>query len=188
MLNRILTSIIAVLLVSAILITGACSKTVHTKQIPPKILDLLETKFMMSDVLAIAKATGDLKGVNSIHVRNSKQLKHVGTQDQGEMRVEGYSMVDPSSPIVGWSFFFHKASDSLANVDTSLNPLDREAMQNATLLIKESLESIATGDNSKLYLLGMYDLDKKTVVKITLREETSSKGPEYAIRYAISSK
>jgi hypothetical protein len=113
----------------------------------------------------------------------------VGIQDQGEMRVEGYSVMDLSSPIIGYSLFFHKTSDSLAIVDSSVNPLNKEAVQNTTRLIKESFDSVTAGGDSKLYFLGIYNLDSKRLLKIMVREANTktSSGPDYTIRYAISS-
>lgn len=55
-------------------------------------------------------------------------------------------------------------------------------------LIKEAFDSVASGDDSKLYFLGIYDLDSKRLLKVALREAKTSKVPDYAIRYAISSK
>ncbi len=188
MLTRILTGTILVWLAWALLVTAACSESAHTKRVPTKTLELLERKFMMSDVLAIAKAASDLKGVNSFLGTDSKRFNHVGTQHQGEMRVEGYSVMDPSSPIIGYSLFFYKSSDSLAIVDTSVNPLNEEAVQNTTRLIKESFDSVAAGGDSKLYFLGIYNLDSNRLLKIMLREAKTASGPDYAIRYAISSK
>jgi hypothetical protein len=185
---RILPGTIAVSLAWALLVTAACSESAHTRQVPTKTLELLEKKFMMSDVLAIVKTTSDLRGANRFFATDSKRFKHVGTQHQGEMRVEGYSVMDRSSPIVGYSLFFHKSSDSLAIVDTSVNPLNQEAVQNTTRLIKESFDSVAAGGDSKLYFLGIYNLDGTRLLKIMLREAKTALGPDYAIRYAISSK
>ncbi len=69
-----------------------------------------------------------------------------------------------------------------------VNPLNKEAMENAMQLIKEAFDSVASGDDSKLYFLGIYDLDSKRLLKVALREAKTSKVPDYAIRYAISSK
>jgi hypothetical protein len=61
-------------------------------------------------------------------------------------------------------------------------------VQNTTQLITESFDSVAVGGDSKLYFLGIYDLDSKRLLKIMLREAKTSMGPDYVIRYAISSK
>jgi hypothetical protein len=104
------------------------------------------------------------------------------------MTVEGYSVPDLSSPIIGYSLFFHKASDSLLIIDTSVNPLNKDAVQNARRLTKYSFDSVEAGRDSKLYFLGLYDLDSKRFLKIMIIETKASAGPDYAIRYAISSK
>lgn len=185
---RMLNTTITVSLVCALLITTARSESVHTKQIPTKTLELLDKKFMMPEVLAIAKTKGDLKSVAAYFNANTKLYKHVASQKQGDMTVEGYSVVDLSSPIIGYSLFFHKTSGSLVIVDASVNPLNKEARQNTTRLIKEAFDSVAAGGSSKLYFLGIHDLDSKRLLKIMLREAKTSMGLDYAIRYGISFK
>lgn len=90
---------------------------------------------MMSEVLAIAKTKSDLKSVTAYFNANTKRYKRVAQQKQGDMNVEGYSVTDLSFPIIGYSLFFHKTSGSLVIVDTSVNPLNKEAVQNTTRLI-----------------------------------------------------
>ena len=94
MLTRLLSATVTVSLVWMLLVTAACSESVHTQQVPTRTLELLEKKFMMSDVLAIVKTKGDLKSITTYFDANPKRFKHVGVQDQGEMRVEGYSVGD----------------------------------------------------------------------------------------------
>lgn len=145
MLIRMLSTIITVSLVCTLLITAARSESVHTKQAPTKTIDLLEKKFMMSDVLEITKMKSDLKSVTAYFNANPKRYKHIASQKQGDMNVEGYSVIDLSSPIIGYSLFFHRTSDSLVLVDTSVNPLNKEAVQNTMRLIKESFDSVTAG-------------------------------------------
>jgi len=77
MLIRMLNTTITVSLVCTLLITAARSESVHTKQIPTKTLELLEKKFIMSEVLAIVKTKGDLKSVAAYFNSNTKLYKHV---------------------------------------------------------------------------------------------------------------
>jgi hypothetical protein len=181
-----LSAIITVSFVWTLLIIAACSESVHTKQIPAKTLDLLDKKFMMSEVLAIAKTKGNLKSVTAYFSANPKRYKHVASQQQGDMNVEEYSVLDLSSPIIGYSLFFHKTSDSLMIIDTTVNILNKEVLQNTAQLIKESFDSVVAGRDSKLYFLGIYDLDSKRLLKIMIREAKTSMGHDYAIRYGIS--
>jgi hypothetical protein len=171
-----------------LLVTTACSELVHTKQIPKETLENLKKQFLMSDVLEIVKNKEDMKSVASYFNTNSKRYNHIASQKQGDMNVEGYSVIDLSSPIIGYSLFFHKESDSLVIVDASVNPLNGEAQNNATLLIGKAFDSVAAGGDSMLYFLGLYDLDSKRQLKIMVREAITPMGPDYAIRYSISSK
>jgi len=188
MLTRLLSATVTVSLVWTLLVTAACSESVHTQQVPTRTLELLEKKFMMSDVLGIVKTKGDLKSITTYFNANPKRFKHVGVQDQGEMRVEGYAVMDVSSPIIGYSVFFHRSSDSLVNVDTSVNPLNKDAVQNIKQLVRDAFDSVPAGSDTKLYFLGIRDLDSKRVLKIMIREARTSVGLDYAIRYAISSR
>ncbi len=188
MLTRMLSTAITIPLAVTLLVTAAYSESAHTKQVPKRTLEVLEKKFMMSEVLSIAKIKGDMKSITAYFNTNPKRYKHIASQIQGEMNVEGYSVMDLLSPIIGYSLFFDKTSDSLVIVDTSVNPLNKEAVQNITRLAKESFDSVAAGGDSKLYFLGIHDLDRKRLLKIMVREAKTSMGFEYAIRYAISSK
>ena len=188
MLARVRRGSMAASLLLMLIISPACSESVHTKQVPAKTLDLLEKKFMMSEVLGIAKMKGDLKSVTAYFNANPKRYKYVASQKQGDMNVEGYSVIDLSSPIIGYSLFFHRASDSLVIVDTSVNPLNKEAVQNTVRLIKESFDSVTAGEDSKLYFLGIYDLGSGRLLKVTVRQGKTSVGLDYTIRYVISSK
>jgi hypothetical protein len=188
MLARVRSGTIIASLIWTLFISTACSESVHTKQVPTKTLDLLKKEFMMSEVLGITKMKGDLESVTAYFNANPKRYNYGGSQKQGDMNVEGYSVIDLSSPVIGYSLFFHRTSDSLVIVDTSVNPLNKEAVQNIMRLIKESFDSVTAGEASKLYFLGIYDLGGGTLLKVMVRETKTSIGPDYAIRYAISSK
>ncbi len=73
-------------------------------------------------------------------------------------------------------------------VNASVNPLNKEVMDNTKRLVKGAFDSIASGDGSKLNFLGIHDLDSKRLLKIMVREAKTSIGLDYAIRYAISYK
>ena len=169
-------------------ISAACSESANTKQVPNKTVDILEKNFLMKEVLAIAKAKDDRKSVTEYFGANSERFKHIASQKQGDMNIDGYSVMDISSPIMGYSLFFHKEFDSLVMIDASVNPLNKDVFDNASRLIKEAFDSVSSGGNSKLYFLGIYNMDSKRLLKIMLREEKTSMGVEYAIRYIISSK
>lgn len=188
MLTRMLAGTIGVAGILTLLISSACSQSVHTKEISSKTLELLQNKFVMSDLLAMVKTVDNPKSSKIYFESNSNRFKPVGTQEQGEMRVEGYSVLDISSPIIGYSLYYHKASGSLVIVDASINPLNKEAMQISTVLIKDSFDLVAAGEGSKLYFLGIYNLNSQKHLKIILRETKAPMGHDYAIRYAISSK
>ena len=62
------------------------------------------------------------------------------------------------------------------------------AVQNIKQLVRDAFDSVPAGSDTKLYFLGIRDLDSKRVLKIMIREARTSVGLDYAIRYAISSR
>jgi hypothetical protein len=71
-------------------------------------------------------------------------------------------------------------------VDASVNPLQSATVGNVSDLIAESFDSLSTPDGSRLYFLGIYDLDASRAIKIMVRKGDTAMGPDYAIRYAVS--
>ncbi len=53
-------------------------------------------------------------------------------QRHGEMLVEGYSVLEIKSLLIGYTRFFHKSAGQIAILDASINPLNTAAMDAAT--------------------------------------------------------
>lgn len=167
-------------------VVTACTESLHTKRMPDATREILQKDFLFSEVLEIAKGKPDHTSVAHNFTARPSRYKHVGSERQGKMKVEGYSVLDSQSPIIGYSLFFHNETGSLAIIDATVNPLNQEAIEKAEKLIARAFDSVEAGGNSKLYFLGIYALDQQRVLKVMVRKATASFGPDYAIRYAIS--
>lgn len=188
MFSTLLKVTVHTVLIFAFFIPSACSESVHTKKINPDTIKVLKKELIMTEALEIIKSKVDIESVKAYFAENSERYGFIASKKQDVMMVEGYSISDLSSPIIGYSLFFHEASSSLAMIDASLNPLNSKAMEAAKELTKKAYDSISAGGNSKLFFLGIYDLYKDQKLKIMIREGMSSTGADYAIRYVISSK
>ncbi|MBI1893794.1 MAG: hypothetical protein HYS14_06760 [Candidatus Rokubacteria bacterium] len=102
------------------------------------------------------------------------------------MVVDGYSVQDMASPIIGYSLFYHGDNGPLVIADASVNPMRKDAVTAVSKLVAASLDSIANPDGSKMYFLGIHDLDSVRFLKIMVRAASTPMGPDYAIRYAVS--
>jgi hypothetical protein len=156
--------------------------------VPETTVKVLEEKLLMTVVLQILKHGQNPESVKTYLGGESSRYKHVASQRQGEMMVEGYAVLDIKSPIIGYSLFFQQSSGMLVFIDASVNPLNAAAMKSVAQQVDKSFDSVASGDNSKLHFLGLQDLDNQRVLKIMIREAKSSLGKEYAVRYGISVK
>lgn len=166
----------------------SCSESVHTKSLPKATANILNEIFFMPTVMEVVKKGQDQEGAKKYFNKKTNRYKRVATQSQGEMIVDGYSVLDINSSIIGYSLFFHKSSGSLAIVDASVNPLNSTALEVVSKLIAKSFDSVKAGEKSKLYFLGILDIGNQQVLKIMIREAHSLQAKEYAIRYAVSQK
>ena len=85
-----------------------------------------------------------------------------------------------------WLLTVHRSSDYLVIVDTSVK-LNKDAVRSSSSW-SAALDSVPAGSDTRLYFLGIRDLDSKRLLKIMIREARTSVGLDYAIRYAISSR
>jgi len=159
-----------------------------SQQVPESTVKVLEENFLMTMVLQIIKRGQNRESIRAYIGGQSNRYHHFASQHQGEMIVEGYSVLDLKAPIIGYSLFFHQSSGTLVLIDASVNPLNAAAMVSVAQLVDKSFDSVASEDNSKLHWLGLRDLDNQRVLKIMIREAKGSLGKEYAVRYAISEK
>lgn len=180
--------ILLLMLVLVLPFSTSCSESVHTKKVSEATGTILNEKLLMRMVLEIVKKGRNPESVKNYLSGKSIRYKLVASQRQGEMMVDGYSVPDIKSPIIGYSLFFHKRSGNLAIVDASVNPLNQTAMEAVSQLVNKSLDSVDATGKSKIYFLGIFDIGNQRVLKIMVREAQISQDKEYAIRYVVSLK
>ena len=158
---------------------------VHTTPVSKAILTILQRDFRMAEVLAIIKAS-PTRSASQGYLGSQQRLKFLATQEQAPMVLDGYTVMDATSPIIGYSLFYSGPTGPLVIVDASVNPLEANAVRAASNLVMGALDSVSNPDGSKMYFLGLYQLDRSRVIKIMIRRAQTSMGPDYAIRYALS--
>lgn len=155
------------------------------ERVSSEILEVLRNDFQMSDVITLIEKSPS-RSISQQYLREQKQFNFVVTQSQDPMIVDGYSVGDLKSAIIGYSLFYYGNDGPLVIADTSVNPLNVSARQTATNLLHKSLNSVSTPDGSMLYFLGIYDFDSSRVIKIMIRHTQTPMDSDYAIRYAVS--
>ncbi|MDQ3580163.1 MAG: hypothetical protein M3495_00360 [Pseudomonadota bacterium] len=162
------------------------AEPVDTKRLPQATLDTLKQSFVMPEVLSLVSASSNRSASKAYLQARQTRFKFMETQKQGPMVVDGYSVQDMASPIIGYSLFYHSDNGPLVIADASVNPIQKDAVAGISKLIAASLDSISNPDGSKMYFLGIHDLDSSRVLKIMVRAASTPMGPDYALRYAVS--
>lgn len=166
----------------------SCSKRVNDRRVPETTLKILEEKFQMSVMLEMLRHKQSRESLKFYLDGESSRYKYITTERQEDMIVYAYSVLDPRSPILGYSVFFNQDSETLVFIDASVNPLNAVAEDTMARLIDKSFDSVASVNDSKLHYLGKYSLDDQSKLKIMIQDANISSGKAYAVRYAISIK
>lgn len=164
----------------------AQAEPVETKRVTQATLDTLKQDFVMPEVLSLVSASSNRSASKAYLQARQTRFKLMATQKQGPMVVDGYSVQDMASPIIGYSLFYRVDNGPLVIADASVNPIQKDAVAAISKLIAASLDSISNADGSKMYFLGIHDLDSLRDLKIMVRATSTPMGPDYAIRYAVS--
>ena len=162
------------------------AESVHTKRASQNIINILRQDFLMSEAITIIKKSSSRSSSRQYLASQKNRFNFIATQEQLPMIVDGYSVQNLTSPIIGYSMFFYGSNGPLVILDASVNPLNKPAMDSVSKLIKSSLDSAPNPDGSKMYFLGIYELDASRLLKIMVRKGQTPMGDDYAIRYAVS--
>lgn len=184
-LYRTLRVVLCVLLFIGI---TTCKKTeaVHTKRASQNIINNLQQDFLMPEAITIIKESSSRSSSRQYLDSQQNRFNFIATHEQPPMIVDGYSVQNLTSPIIGYSMFFYGSNEPLVILDASVNPLNKHAIESVSKLIKSSLDSSFNPDGSKMYFLGIYELDSSRLVKIMVRKGQTPMGDDYAIRYGVS--
>ena len=164
---------------------GAVGGSVDKKPMSKETLDRLKRDFRMADALTIIKAS-PRRPASQDYLKSQKSLRFLATQKQSPMVLDGYTVMDPKSSIIGYSLFYYGTTGPLVIMDAAVNPIHADAIQSALSLMDVAFDTVSNLDGSKMYFLGLYDLDRSHLLKIMIRCGQSPKGPDYAIRYGVS--
>jgi len=160
----------------------------ETEPIAKPVLDILRSHLLLSEALTIIRGSSDRSASRAFFQSHEGRFKLLTTQEQPPMVLDGYSVQDPTSPIVGYSLFYDGADGPLAFFYAAVNPLVGDAVSSASDLIRHSLESESSPSRSTLYFLGTYDLDSDRILKIILRKDQTAKESDYNIGYIVQEK
>ena len=178
---------VLLVLVCGILVTQGlgCTESVDTKRISKSALNMLQSHFLMSEAFAIIQASPN-RSVSKAYLRSyAGRFKFLVTQPEPPFVLDGYSVQDMTSPIIGYSLRYDGADGPLAIVDAAVNPLVKDAVVSASQLILHSLQPVSKSDGYSTYFLGSYDVDFAGILDIWVLKRQTSIGPEYHIRYIV---
>jgi len=182
---RVFSVAVACAIAASVTYTKAAS--VDIKPAPQATLDALRKDFGMAEVVSLLSASASRSSSKEYLQARANRFNFMATQKQGPMVVDGYSILDMKSRIIGYSLFYHGDNGPLVIVDAAVNPTQKDAVGAATKLIATSLDSVSNPDGSKMHFLGIHKLDSSRVLKIMVRAGAQTPmGPDYSIRYAVS--
>jgi len=178
---------VAVVCAIGVSVTYTKAASVDIKPASQATLDTLRKDFGMAEVVSLLSASASRSSSKEYLQARATRFNFMATQKQGPMVVDGYSILDMKSRIIGYSLFYHGDNGPLVIVDGAVNPTQKDAVGSATKLIATSLDSVSNPDGSKMHFLGIHNLDSSRVLKIMVRAGAQTPmGPDYAIRYAVS--
>jgi len=162
------------------------AESVHTKRITQATLDSLHNDFLMSEALTVIKESQSRSSSKEYLRSPQSRFRFIATQEQGPMVLDGYSVKDLKSPIIGYSLFYYGADGPLMIVDATVNVIQEKAIRKVAKLVDTSFDSVSNPDGSEMYFLGIYDLDATRLIKVMVRKAQTPFGTDYSIRYAVS--
>jgi hypothetical protein len=177
---------LSALLLSTILLPGDLhSGPVDQEKISPDTVAALRKNFEMSEVIILVQ-NSPARSSSRRYLQERQRFNFVGTQRQEPMVLDGYSVGDLKSSIIGYSLFYYGTDGPLTIVDVSVNPMNAAAKERLADLLRKSLDSVSNPDGSTLHFLGIYNMDSKRTLKIMIRKAQTPLGPDFAIRYTVS--
>ncbi len=178
---------IAVACAIAVSVTYTKAASVDVKPAPYATLDTLRQNFGMAEVVSLLSVSASRSSSKEYLQARANRFNFMATQRQGPMVVDGYSVLDMKSRIIGYSLFYDGDNGPLVIADAAVNPTQKDAVSAAVKLIAAALDSVSNPDGSKMYFLGIHNLDSSRVLKVMVRAGAQTPmGPDYAIRYAVS--
>ena len=171
----------------AISVTHTLAAPLETSPVPPAALDTLKKDFSLEEIIPLLSASATRTSSKKYLEARASNFKLIGTEKQGPLVVDAYSVLDMKSHIIGYRLFYGGENGPIAIADTVVNRENKDAISGAAKLTGSALDSVSTPDGKKTYFLGIQNLDASRVVKIMVRTGAqSAEGPNYDIRYVVS--
>jgi hypothetical protein len=178
---------------SPLLLTAACAKDpVDQRPAPQMVMNVLREHFLLAETLEIIRSAHDRLTAKAYFAQRSKRFSFMQSAQQGPFVTDGYTALDLSSPVVGYSLGFIGEGQAIGVVNAGINPLKTDLHRRVLDLIAQSLDSRevsasvgATGPD-KVYFLGLHPLDTERVLKIMVRAASTPVGVGYSIQYLVS--
>jgi hypothetical protein len=178
---------VAVACAIAVSVTYPKAAPVDTNPAPQATLDVLRQDFGMAEVVSLLSASATRSSSKAHLEARATRFKFIATQSQGPMVVDAYTVLDMKSNIIGYRLFYGGEIGPLLIADAVVNRTEKDAVSAAAKLVAAALDSVSTPDGSKMYFLGIQNLDSSRVLKIMVRAGAQSPmGIDYAIHYVVS--
>jgi hypothetical protein len=178
---------VAIACIIAASVAYAQAGPVDTKPPPQASLDALRQDFGMADVVSLLAASATRSSSKAYLETRATRFRFIETKSQGPMVVDAYTILDMKSNIIGYSLFYGGDNGPLVIADAVVNSVEKVAISAIAKLIAAALDSVSLPDGSKVYFLGIQNLDASRDFKIMVR--AGAKAPtaaDYAIRYVVS--
>ena len=171
----------------AVSVTQTQAAPLETTSVPPAALDRLKKEFSLEEVIPLLSASATRTSSKKYLEARANRFKLIGTEKQGSLVIDAYSVLDEMSHIIGYRLFYGGDNGPLLDAYAIVNPKEKDAVGAAAKLAAAALDSVSTPDGKKTYFLGIQNLDAARVVRIMVRVGAqSADGPSYEIRYLVS--
>jgi hypothetical protein len=178
---------VAVACAIAVSVTYTKAATGDIKPASQATLEALRKDFDMAEVVSLLSASASRSSSKAYLETRAARFKFIETKSQGPLVVDAYTVLDMKSNIIGYSLFYGGDNGPLVIADAVVNPGEKDAVSAAAKLIASALDSVSLPDGSKVYFLGIQNLNASRDFKIMVRAGAQAPtAADYAIRYAVS--
>jgi len=156
-------------------------------QVPKAVLSVLRKDFAMAEVVSLLSAS-ETRASSKAHLETRASLfQFLESKNQGPLVVDAYTVLDNKSNVIGYRLFYRGDNGPLLRADAVVNSREKEAAGAAEKLVAAALDSVSPADGSKVYFLGIQNLDASRVVRVMVQAGAqSSSATDYAIQYVVS--
>jgi hypothetical protein len=171
----------------AVSVTYTKAASAEEKPAPQATLDALRQDFGMADVVSLLAASTTRTSSKAYLGTRATRFAFIETKSQGPLVVDAYTVLDMKSNIIGYSLYYGGDNGPLVFANAVVNNSEKDAVNAAAKLVAAALDSVSLPDGSKVYFLGIQNLDASRDFKIMVRVGAQAPtGSDYSIRYVVS--